>query len=310
MLCQTIKLYENREDVTLSTYILDDSPEMLNGKPRGAVLVCPGGGYMFCSDREGEPIALAFAAMGYHAFVLRYSVYGEGKSNSMDANGPMPVKPHCLYPNPIRDIGKAMLYIRENAEMWRLDAAKIAICGFSAGGHNCAMYAVSWDKPLLTDFFGVEAEALRPAAVILGYAVTNHIEMKTARDPLAAKLHESFNIAYFGVAEPSDGQLKQASPALMADAQTPPAFIWATSEDGLVPARQSALMAAALAKAGVPFEAHIFESGPHGLATAAQASAGAKSELDADAAQWLPLCGAWLEKRFAFDLPALRPWQA
>ena len=74
---QVIKLYENRDDVTLTTYVLADSKEMLNGKARPAVLICPGGAYISCSDREAEPVAMAFAAMGYHAFVLRYSVYGE-----------------------------------------------------------------------------------------------------------------------------------------------------------------------------------------------------------------------------------------
>ena len=64
-----IRLYENREDVTLTCYLWDDSPELLNGKKRPAVLICPGGAYLGCSDREGEPVALRFASMGYHAFV-------------------------------------------------------------------------------------------------------------------------------------------------------------------------------------------------------------------------------------------------
>ena len=73
MKTEVIKLYENREDVTLTTYVLQDSPEMLAGKSRPAILICPGGGYMSCSDREAEPIAMKFASMGYHTFVLRYS---------------------------------------------------------------------------------------------------------------------------------------------------------------------------------------------------------------------------------------------
>ncbi len=78
MIPKTIQLYANRPDVTLTTYVLADSPELLNGKVRPAVLVCPGGAYLNCSDREAEPVALRFAAMGYHAFVLRYSTYGNG----------------------------------------------------------------------------------------------------------------------------------------------------------------------------------------------------------------------------------------
>ena len=62
MLVKTISLYKNRTDANLTTYVLDDSPQMLAGKPRPAILICPGGGYMFCSDNESEPIALRFAA--------------------------------------------------------------------------------------------------------------------------------------------------------------------------------------------------------------------------------------------------------
>lgn len=73
MKTEVIKLYENRDDVTLTTYILQDSPELLAGKVRPAIIVCPGGGYFNCSDREAEPVALKFASKGYHTFVLRYN---------------------------------------------------------------------------------------------------------------------------------------------------------------------------------------------------------------------------------------------
>ena len=75
MKTEKLCLYENRPDVTLTTYLIDDSRELMNGRKRPAILICPGGAYMFCSDREAEPVALRFMAMGYHAFVLRYSVY-------------------------------------------------------------------------------------------------------------------------------------------------------------------------------------------------------------------------------------------
>ncbi len=78
MLVNKLCLYESRDDVFLTTYILDDSVELYNGIARPAVLICPGGGYMSCSTREAEPVALRFASMGYHAFVLNYSVYREG----------------------------------------------------------------------------------------------------------------------------------------------------------------------------------------------------------------------------------------
>ena len=79
MKTEVIRLKEGREDVTLTTYVLQDSPDLLAGKSRPAILICPGGGYFNCSDREAEPIALRFAGMGYHCFVLRYSTYCRGE---------------------------------------------------------------------------------------------------------------------------------------------------------------------------------------------------------------------------------------
>ena len=78
---------------------------------------------MSCSDREAEPIALKFAAMGYHAFVLRYSVYGEGDNSFPDLSKPLEVKENCQFPNPMCEIGKAMLIIREH-------------CGRMVGGYG------------------------------------------------------------------------------------------------------------------------------------------------------------------------------
>ena len=132
MLVKTIELYYNRANVTLTTYVLDDSPEMLNGRKRPAILICPGGAYLGCSDREAEPIALRFASMGYHAFVLRYSTYLNRFLDDIDPA--VPVNPDSVHPAPMRDIGKAMLIIRENADDWLLDTDKIVLCGFSAGG--------------------------------------------------------------------------------------------------------------------------------------------------------------------------------
>ena len=89
---ETLQLYPDRQDVTLTPYVLADSPELLRGKLRPAVLICPGGAYLGCSDREAEPVALRFAAMGYHAFVLRYATYYEGERGLIPMPGEMPVK--------------------------------------------------------------------------------------------------------------------------------------------------------------------------------------------------------------------------
>ena len=315
MKCETIYLREGRTDITLTTYVLDDSPEMLGGKRRPAVIVCPGGAYLSCSDREGEPIAMAFANMGYHAFVLRYGVYQEGKPGMFipEPGAEVPVKEHCVHPNPIRDIARAMLEIRAHADEWLVDADRIAICGFSAGAHNCAMYATNWHKPVISEYFGKEPGQFRPAACILAYTLSDYVFMKentaAATDPIAAGLFAVSNTAFLGSPTPDDALLHEVSPARNVTEHCPPTFLWATSEDSLVPVQHTLLMSLALADKKIPFEVHVFESGPHGFATATQSSAAARSHCNADAAKWLPLCDAWLLKRFALDLPPLTPWE-
>lgn len=309
MLTQTLQLYAGRPDVTLTAYILADSPELLNGKKRPAVLVCPGGAYLTCSDREAEPVALRFAAMGYHAFVLRYSTYFEGKPDPFPLPANLEVNPNSLHPAPMRDIGKAFLTIRAHADAWRVDMDRVAICGFSAGAHNCAMYAVYWHNAVIHTFFGEPAAAFKPAAALLGYGIGDyHLMFGAITDPFAQTLSDAASIAFLGTTTPSPALLDAVSPALHVSPHTPPTFLWATAADELVPVENTTRMANALARAGTPFEVHIFERGPHGLSLADQASASSQFELNADAAQWMKLAEGWLKLRFALPLPEKPVW--
>jgi acetyl esterase/lipase len=305
---ETIELYADRSDVTLTSYVLDDSPEILDGRRRGAVLVCPGGGYLGCSDREAEPVALRFAAMGYHAFVLRYSTYYGTFKGGFQA-GEMSGKKETMHPAPVRDIARAFLTIGEHAEEWLVDMDKITICGFSAGAHNCAMYSVYWDTPLITDFFGKGEEHFRPAAAILAYGISDYRLLYSSHpDRFVRELRTASAMALLGTAEPGDELLDEVSPVLRVSDSTPPTFIWATSEDRLVPAENSISMAAALARAGVPYEMHLFESGMHGLSLADRSTGGNMMMIDSDAAQWIGLAERWLEKRMACALPSTPAW--
>ncbi len=314
MITRTFYLHEGRDDVTLTTYILQDSPELLNGKKRPAVIVCPGGGYLNCSDREAEPIALRFAAMGYHAFVLRYSVYGRGRavgSNPAQFGGEPPVNPDSVHPGPMRDIALAMLTLRAHADEWLVDMDHVAICGFSAGAHNCAMYSVYWDAPVMREGLGVEADALRPAATILAYTLGDYLFMRGVQaeaDEFGKALFKMSNLAFLGTTEPDEALLEEVSPARHVTKNTPPMFLWSTAGDGLVPIQNTLLMANALADAGVPFEVHVFEEGDHGLALADQSTSVARSQIDPNVSKWAGLAEAWLNKRFALDLPEKPNW--
>lgn len=291
---QRFKLYPDREDVTLTAYILDYSPDIQFSVKRPGVLICPGGGYEHCSDREAEPVALKFATMGYHAFVLRYSVQNENGYSVED--GPV-IKPRLSHPAPVREIGMSFMILHEHAEEWRLDTEKIVICGFSAGGHNCAMYAAYWNTELVRGALGVPSNTLRPAAAILGYPLIDFLHLKedtdsgTWKDGLA-------NISFAGTTDPSDELLEQLSPARHLTPDTPPCFIWSTTEDKSVPVQHTLVMANACADANIPFELHIYEKGPHGLSLADNTTARSDHQINPTAADWIVHAKEFLERRF------------
>ena len=118
----TVTLAPNQ--AVLTCYLQDQSPKMPNAAIRPAMLVVPGGGYQYCSDREGEPVALAYMAQGFNAFVLRYTA---------DATTPID--------KALQDGAAAMDYLRANAAELEIDPQQIAAVGFSAGGHLVASLA-------------------------------------------------------------------------------------------------------------------------------------------------------------------------
>lgn len=303
---EVIKLYDNREDVTLTTYVVDNSGEMLRDAKRPAILICPGGAYINCSDREAEPVALRFAAMGYHAFVLRYSTFNEGKQGFPDMSGEIDCNERAQYPNQIREIAKSFLIIRKHSEEWFVDTEKIAICGFSAGAHNCAMYSSYWNAPVITEYFKESPNVFKPAAVILGYALTDYIFMKEyleKSDQIQKSLFGFSNLSFLGTKDPSDSLLDVVSPSRHVTENTPPTFLWATAGDNLVPVQHTIRMAHALADKKIPFEMHIFEEGDHGLSLATQATSGSKKDINQEVAKWVELADAWMEKRLKLPVP-------
>lgn len=141
MLCKKINCPE-KEKVFLDCYILDSGLKLGQEMARPAVIICPGGGYVYLSPREAEPVAMAYAAKGIHAFVLHYSI-------GWDAAGFQPLK----------EMDWAIGLIREHAEEWNVDTEKILSCGFSAGGHLA----------LASGLLGKE----KPNGMILGYPATD-----------------------------------------------------------------------------------------------------------------------------------------
>lgn len=245
-------------EATLEGYLLDCEISLGQEVNRPAILVLPGGGYLYCSPREGEPVALSYAARGFHAFVLRYSVARQAAGFA-----------------PLKEVSWAIGYIRENAESWHIDPEKIAVCGFSAGGH-------------LALSSGLLAEN-RPNAMILGYPATSCPNVPGADFML--KLLE-------GREDVTDEDAKKYDLPSQVTKAAPPMFLAATAEDMLTSFCTMPLVNA-YNNLGLKFELHIFQYGPHGYSLANEVTAdGSVQMLEPAFAQWQELSVQWLHKTF------------
>lgn len=279
----TIPLREDTPEVYLETYLLKDSAEFQTGTRRPAVIVCPGGGYLGTSDREAEPVALRFLAQGYHCVVLRYSV-------------------QTHFPAPMLDLARTILLVRERAEEWLVDSRQVAVCGFSAGGHLAAALGVLWNSSLLLEQLGVEAERIRPDALILGYPVidldaVDNPTMPSGADGAPVGLKEAMLSKILGDTSPAQELLDQYRLDWHVSADTPPTFIWHTADDALVYGQNALRFAAALAEHRVPYELHVFESGVHGLSLADDTTDVQGVFLNPDVQIWMDLALKWLRRR-------------
>lgn len=282
---KTVKVWEDREDVTLTVYALDNCFDADPERKRPAVLVCPGGGYQYCSDREAEPVAMKFAAMGYHAMILRYSVANH-----------VPVPELARYPRALCDLAKAVAIIRDHAEVWRVEKDKIAVCGFSAGGHLCGELAAHWHEPWLADELGLPNERFRPNAAILVYALLDVVAEEAYMQAEQFFGAGDVNVTLLGKQTLTLEEQRQISPAYHVTPDCPPCFLVHAANDFLVPVENTLNMAAALTKAQVPYEVHIFETGSHGFSVADETSSAMDFEMHPEAAGWVGLAAKWLRR--------------
>lgn len=261
-----VKIDGYEEKGKLVTYFLDNSPEMRPKQKRPLVLICPGGGYAMTSDREAEPLAMRFLAMGYHAAILRYSV--------------APAR----YPVALFQLAKSVLYLKEHAEEFHVDAEKIVIQGSSAGGHLAASLGVFWNQPFLAEALGTSSDMLKPAGLLLSYPVitsgafAHRGSFENLLGDRAAELSENMSLE------------KQVS------SDTPRTFLWHTETDHTVPVENSLLFFQALHKNGVAVELHIYPVGGHGLGlanfeTSNKDGFGIQEECES----WITLAAQWLK---------------
>lgn len=221
---------------TLSAYIIEKEGDMQQYPVRPAIVICPGGGYGFTSQREGDPVARRFLAAGYQAFVLWY----ETKKTP--------------FPSHLLTAAKAVALVRENASAWDIDPDRVFITGFSAGGHLAASLGTLWNKAYVKDTLGLHHGEHRPTGMILCYPVitSGTFAHRASFENLLLKRY-------------SDTLLEETSLEKQVSPDTVPTFLWHTYDDTSVPVENSLLFAAALRQHAVPLEMHIFPHGKHGM---------------------------------------------
>lgn len=247
----------------------DPADAPLQQDPRPAVLVLPGGAYAITADSEAEPVALRMRELGYRAFVLRYSCAPS------------------VYPVALLQVAEAVRLIREHAVAWGVNPHAIAVLGFSAGGHLAGLFAESWDSPLMAEH-GFDPRDIRPDALALGYPVI------TAQGRLAPSLKN-----LLGPDRAADPRwLGRMSLELHVTDSVPPAFLWTTATDELIPAQHSLLFACALIEAGIGCELHVFPRGGHALSLATEQTASSPEDVVPCVQVWPDLFDTWMRGLF------------
>lgn len=222
-----------------------------------AVIVCPGGGYSHLADHEGGPVAEWLNSVGITAFVLKYRI-----------------GPRYHHPTPLQDAARAIRLVRSRAAEWKIDPQRIGILGFSAGGHLASTIGTHFDSGQASATDPIDRASSRPDLLVLIYPVIT----------MGNFTHGGSKKQLLGDS-PSPELVALLSNELQVTKDTPPTFLVHTANDAAVPVENSLHFAEALRKAGVPFEMHIYERGPHGFGLGGK---------DPVLSTWPASCAAWL----------------
>jgi len=250
---------EDKDKPTLTVYLPE--PAKATG---AAFVICPGGGYGGLASHEGDHYARFLNEQGIAGFVLKYRL------------GPAGYR----HPVMLGDAARAVRTVRARAAEWKLDPRRIGIMGASAGGHLASTLLTHFDAGKADSTDPIERQSSRPDAGILCYGVIS----------MGQFTHQGSKNNLLGK-EPSAELVEQLSNELQVTKDTPPCFIWHTYEDTAVPVENSLQFAAALRKAGVPFDLHIYEKGAHGLGL------GTRDYLPEKRHPWTVDCSFWLKGR-------------
>ena len=256
---ETVKLYSQPYE---NGFMPTMTPFLCDNETRGAVIIYPGGGYSHYGSLEQSLIAERFNELGFHAFVVIYSV------------APL------HYPCQQRDALRAVRMVRRDAEKYHVDPDKIAVCGFSAGGHLAGTAGVLYDRIDSTCGDDYDNASPRPDAMILCYPV---ISMSGEYSHIGSAKNLTGN---------EDLELREfLSVEKQITSDTPPAICWITADDGAVNRENPIMFARAMWDAGRDCELHVFPHGPHGK--------GLNTGRD-DVGQWSQLAATFLRTTCKF----------
>lgn len=212
-------------------------------KDTGAfIVVCPGGGYGgLAVDHEGHQIAEWLKTQGISSAVLRYRL-----------------GPKYHHPAPLNDVSRAIRYVRDHADDWKIAKDRVGVMGFSAGGHLASTVSTHFDAGRADAEDPIERQSSRPDFAILCYPVisftADYAHKGSARNLLGDN--------------PDPELLKSLSNETQVSAETPPTFIFHTQEDTGVPVGNALAYYTALSAHRVPAELHVYQNGPHGVGLA------------------------------------------
>ena len=268
MIYQNITISAGSGSVALTAYAPDNYPSVDMERRRPAVVLCAGGGYEHVSDREAEPVALQLVAADFCVCVVHYDVAP------------------AVYPTALTQLAAAVAHIRVNADEYYVNPSKIAVMGFSAGGHLACSLGVRWHESWLAESLGLQPNDIQPNGMVLCYPVITAGEFAhrgsfknlTGSEDLSAHQEHSLEL-------------------LVSD-KTPPTFLWHTSTDTVVPVENSLLFYSALRRCGVNGELHIYPMGNHGLALGSAATTNTKYDeyIIPDLQNWITMAARWLKQ--------------
>lgn len=248
----------NENTSTLTPFLLED------GKSHGAMLVFPGGGYTYRSEKEGTPVAEYMNSLGFHAFVVNYRV--------------IPYDPYlgCI------DGKRAVKYLRAHAKELGVIADCIGVIGFSAGAGNACLVTETYDKPEYDTTDWIDDYSAKPDFGIFSYgALSLKMEFLSESDVIMIKklVPEEFREAY----------LSTYSCDELVRENMPPVFVWHTADDDRVGAGAAIEFIRKMQEKGNTYEFHIFPNGGHGKSVTESA------KIDG-MCQWMPLAKDWMRR--------------